>query len=144
MMQFSENMREKVLPESFVLTDSSFSFEDEDEFVAALSNAASFLHFVEEKWDYDCTRSYSDVFFSGFLGSYALALWFMQFDEDNWFSFDDVHRETEKYLNSYSSISERKELRMIKGSFLPMKLDLPVVVDYENMSFTVWTGELKD
>lgn len=144
MQQFIENMCKKVLPESFVLTESSFCFENEDEFAAALSDSDSFLRFVQENWGFYCAGSYSDVFFSGFLGSYALALWFMEFDEDNWFSFDDVHRETEKYLNSYSSVSERKELRIIKGSFLPMKLDLPVVVDYENMSFAVWTGELRD
>ncbi len=144
MQQFIENMREKVLPESFLLTGASFCFKNEDEFLAALSDSESFLSFLKENWGFDCPGSYSDVFFSGFLGSYALALWFMEFDEDNWFSFEDVQVETEKYLNSYSSISERKELRMIKGSFLPMKLDLPVVVDYENMSFTIWTGELKD
>ena len=97
-----------------------------------------------EEWNIPCEGCYPDVFSSGFLGSYAFALWFMEFDQDNWFSFDVVHKETKKYLNSYSSVSGRRELRMIKGSFPPMKLDLPVVVDYMDLSVTVWTGELRD
>ena len=144
MEQFMESMRKKVLPENFKLTGSMFSFKTQNEFQDAVSDSEDFLRFVNKQWGYDCIESYSDVFFSGFLGSYAFSLWFMEFDEDNWFSFEKVQLETEKYLNSYSSVSERKELRVIKGSFLPMRLDLPVVVDYENRSVTVWTGELRD
>ncbi len=144
MEQFIENMRKNILPENFILTGSIFSFETENEFQDAVSDSEKFLSFVNEKWGFDCIGSYADVFFSGFLGSYAFSLWFMEFDEDNWFSFENVQLETKKYLNSYFRVSERKELRVIKGSFLPMRLDLPVIVDYGNRSVTVWTGELKD
>lgn len=144
MDKFIKNMREKVLPGCFDLQGSSFRFENEDDFSANVSDTESFLGFVQKEWHFLCEGCYSDVFFSGFLGSYAFALWFLEFDQDNWFSFDAVQRETNNYLNSYTSVSHRKELRMVKGSFLPMRLDLPVVVDYENLSVTVWTGELRD
>lgn len=144
MERFTEDMRENVLPECFYLQGSSYRFENKDDFSATVSDSESFLCFVQKEWNFFCKGCYSDVFFSGFLGSYAFALWFLEFDQDNWFSFDAVQRETNNYLNSYSSVSHRRELRMIKGSFLPMRLDLPVVVDYENLSVTVWTGELRD
>ena len=144
MEQFIENMRKNVLPDNFSLEGSTVTFETENEFQAAVSDSKDFLRFVNKEWGYDCIESYSDVFFSGFLGSYALSLWFMQFDEDNWFSFKNVQTNTVKYLNSYMIVAKRKELRVIKGSFLPMNLDLPIVVDYESKSVTVWTGELRD
>ncbi len=144
MENFMESMRSTVLPNCFDLKAFSFDFGDETNFLTAVDDSFRFLNFVQEEWGFLCRGCYSDVYSSGFLGSYAFALWFMEFDQDNWFSFDDVLKETKRYLNSYSSISDRKELRMIKGSFPPMKLDLPVVVDYENLSVTVWTGELRD
>lgn len=144
METFMESMREKVLPGSFKLTGSTFCFENEEEFSLAVSDPDSFPGFIQREWGFDCEECYFDVYSSGFLGSYAFALWFMEFDEDNWFSFDAVQKETKGYLNSYSSVSDRKELRIIKGAFPPMNLDLPVVVDYENLSVTAWTGELKD
>ncbi|MCD4708675.1 MAG: hypothetical protein K8S62_13155 [Candidatus Sabulitectum sp.] len=144
MEKFIENMCNTVLPGCFNLKVLSFDFGNKNDFLVTVNDSRNFLSFIQEKWDFLCEGCYSDVFHSGFLGSYAFALWFMEFDEDNWFSYDSVHKETEKYLNSYSSVSDRNELRIIKGSFLPMKLDLPVVVDYEKLSVTVWTGELRD
>lgn len=144
MENFVKSMREKVLPDCFELKKIPFCFEDRDEFMSIMGDTQSFLSYVQRATGFLCENCYSDVFFSGFLGSYALALWFMEFDHDNWFSYNDVLAETKKYLNSYSSVSQRRELRLIKGSFPPMNLDLPVVVDYENMTVTVWTGELTD
>ena len=144
MEKFINDMREKVLPGCFDLQGSSFRFENKEDFSATVTDSENFLRFVQKEWDFVCEGCYCDVFFSGFLGSYAFALWFLEFDQDNWFSFDAVQKETENYLNSYASVSHRRELRIIKGSFLPMRLDLPVVVDYENLSVTVWTGELRD
>ncbi len=144
MEKFVKNMHSRVLPDCFDLEKATFHFDNRNEFLAVTDDTDSFSGFVHREWGYRCEDCYSDVFKSGFLGSYAFALWFMEFDEDNWFSFDAVQKETKKYLNSYSSVSDRKELRIIKGSFPPMKLDLPVVVDYENLSVTVWTGNLNN
>ena len=141
---FLENMCSSILPDCFELKADSYRFTEEKKFADAVDDTNNFAEFVAGKWNHECLDSYCDSFYSGFLGSFALALWFMEFDEDNWFSFKDVHRETERYLNSVSSVQERRELRLFKGSFEPMKLDLPVVVDYAEMSITVWTGSLND
>ena len=144
MDDFIESMQERVLPDCFELKRMPFYFENLNEFLTVVDDTQRFLSYVQGTTGFPCENCYSDVFYSGFLGSYALALWFMEFDHDNWFSFNDVLTETKKYLNSYSSVSNRRELRLIKGSFPPMNLDLPVVVDYENHSVTVWTGKLTD
>ncbi|MEA3265688.1 MAG: hypothetical protein U9P42_01920 [Candidatus Fermentibacteria bacterium] len=144
MDNFVKSMREKILPDCFELKKIPFYFEDRDEFMSMAGDTQSFLSYVQRVSGFLCEGCYSDVFYSGFLGSYAFALWFMEFDQDNWFSFEDVLTETKEYLNSYSSVAHRRELRLIKGSFSPMNLDLPVVVDYENLTVAVWTGELRD
>jgi len=144
MEDFLNSMRSGVLPGCFDIAALEYQFEKEEEFLSTVSDSGRFLGFIEERWGIPCTGHYIDVFQSGFLGSYAFALWFMEFDEDNWYSFETVHRETLKYLNSNISIADRRELRLVKGSFAPMNLDLPVIVDYGNMSVTAWTGELND
>jgi len=118
--------------------------KDENSFNSILKTNISFTEFIEKEWSVNCNDCFIDIFKSGFLGSYALALWFMEFDEDNWFSFEEIHTETNKFLNSYSSVSERIELRLIKGSFKPMNLDLPVIVNYKDLSITALTGQLLD
>ena len=144
MENFVKRMRENVLPDCFELKKISFCFEDRDEFMSIMGDTKSFLSYVQRVSGILCEGCYSDVFYSGFLGSYAFALWFMEFDQDNWFSFEDVLTETKEYLNSYSSVDHRRELRLLKGSFPPMNLDLPVVVDYEKQYVAVWTGKLRD
>ncbi len=142
MKSFVENIQKKVLPDCFDLIESTLFLEEE--FISIVSDPEKFLIYIQKEWGFSCEKSYSDNFPSGFLGSYAFALWFLQFGENNWFSFEQVLTETKLYLNSWSSVAERRELRMIKGSFAPMNLDLPVVVDYKNKSITVWTGKLND
>jgi len=142
--EFRNGMRSGVLPDCFDLQMYSICFENEAEFLATVSSEAVFADFVYLNWGFPCEGNYIDAFSSGFLGSYALALWFMEFDENNWFPFDSVLTETDRYLNSYSHVSDRTELRLVKGSFSPMLLDLPVVVDYREKSVTVWTGHLND
>ena len=144
MEDFLDNMRSRVLPDCFDIAALEYQFENEEEFFSTVSDSDRFLSFIKERWGIPCAGHYIDVFKSGFLGSYAFALWFLEFDEDNWYSFEAVHKETLKYLNSNISVADRRELLLIKGTFGPMNLDLPVVADYANMSVTVWTGELND
>jgi hypothetical protein len=144
MEEFIDSMRSGVLPDCFNIAALEYQFKNEEEFLSTVSDSGRFLSFIEEQRGIPCTGCYTDVFQSGFLGSYAFALWFMEFDENNWYPFEAVQKETLKYLNSNISVAARRELRLLKGNFKPMNLDLPVVVDYGNMSVTVWTGELND
>ena len=73
-------------------------------------------------------------------------------DEDNWFSFDNVSSKTQAYLSDYSYLRDRRELRILKGFHHAGVLvrggidiqDLPVVVDYEDRTFTIWSAQLFD
>lgn len=83
--------------------------------------------------------------------SYYFAYWFYRFDSDNWFSFDRVRQETEKYLEYYSQHNHRLELRFFKGfeqhGLLAEAItvpDLPVVINYAERRVTIWGAGLRD
>jgi hypothetical protein len=85
-----------------------------------------------------------DVYRKGLTASLALALWFMEFDEDNWFNFQDVHGVLKKEFLSRIRVREQLELILVKGSFPPMMLDQPVLVDHKEETITLLFGELLD
>lgn len=87
---------------------------------------------------------YMDVYRRGLTASLALALWFMEFDEDNWFTFQDVHRVLKGEFLSRGRIRERLELSLLKGAFPPMMLDQPVLVDHREGKIILLFGELLD
>ncbi len=87
---------------------------------------------------------YMDVYKKGLTASLALALWFMEFDEDNWFAFQDVHGVLKKEFLSRKRTRERLELILVKGSFPPMMLDQPVLVDHREGTVTFLLGEILD
>lgn len=88
--------------------------------------------------------AYMDVYRKGLTASLALSLWFMEFDEDNWFGFQEVHRVLKREFLSRMRERERLELRLLKGSFPPMMLDQPVLVDHRGGKIIVLCGELLD
>lgn len=150
-----------IILDNFTLKVYSYHFNDKDEFIKITGSASIFRGMISSIISNICTdkfgnqekcerRSrkiydlYIEEFSSGFLGSYAFALWFMHFDGDNWFSFDAVHEQARQYLDS-------TELRLFKGfdndGMLTMPvtvLDLPVVINYEEKTVSIWTGELND
>lgn len=96
-------------------------------------------------------NAYIEPFESGFLGAHALALWFMHFDEDNWFSYDAVHAPARAYLGAAQTMDERLELRLFKGFdnrvLVPQGVvvrDLPVVLSFASRTLTLWTCGLND
>ncbi len=83
-------------------------------------------------------------------GSYAFALWFYHFDADNWFSFEQVRLPISRYLDGYLT-GDHLELYLFKGfdTSLIMNegvtvLDLPVVVNRDEKTLTIWNGQLFD
>jgi len=92
-----------------------------------------------------------ETFPSGNVASYALALWFYRFDQDNWFSFDQVRTETERYLDYFVLFNDRTELRLYTGfenagtlSTAITVTGLPVVVNYAERAITIWSASLFD
>jgi hypothetical protein len=142
--QMLERLRSRVLPESFRLYHNRKAFSSREGFIAAVSHGKDFIELVSRQTGTDCAGHHVDTYQSGFLGSIALSLWFMSFSEDNWFSYGDVHREVSETLCSRASTETRIELRLIRGKFPPMNLDLPVLVDYGEMEMIVLSAEILD
>ncbi len=133
MQQFLQRLRKSVLPASFEISCAEIDFEEPD--IPAI---------VAEAAGADCKDCYIDTFESGFLASCALALWFMEFDEDNWFSFNDIQSAASELFMSRVKLKESIHLHMVKGEFPPMMLDLPVLLDYREKKAFVLSGRLQD
>ncbi|MCB0569780.1 MAG: hypothetical protein KDC66_08465 [Phaeodactylibacter sp.] len=96
-------------------------------------------------------RAYIDSYANPHYGAIALAFWFYQFDADNWFSFEQVRKEAEKYLGYYPDWDNRLELHLFKGfeygGVLARAITgqgLPVVVNYSERRVTIWVAQLND
>ncbi|MDX1941315.1 MAG: hypothetical protein SFU99_12235 [Saprospiraceae bacterium] len=95
--------------------------------------------------------AYQEFFGSAHLSAYAFAFWFYQFDYDNWFTFDRVRLEIEKYLNYYEQSHYELRFGFFKGFSTTGLLtegitrpDLPVVINPVERSITIWSAELFD
>ncbi|MDX2249546.1 MAG: hypothetical protein SF052_22370 [Bacteroidia bacterium] len=80
---------------------------------------------------------------------YAWALWFYRVDADNWFGFDQVRDEVDRYLSTYWSVEDRIDLHFFKGykSSILMRsnsTDLPVTVCHAEQTISIWRAELFD
>jgi len=134
LIELVETLKSKVLPDCFELNIVLAQFGDTSEFISSVDDPDRFRQLVENKTGIDVSDAFIDSWKSGFLGSIALSLWFMEFDEDNWFSFQDVHLPVEDYMTSRPLVKERVELRLVKGKFPPMMRDLPVLLDYRDLT----------
>lgn len=84
---------------------------------------------------------------SGFVGGYRLATTFISVDQDNWFGFEQISQKTLDYLSV-----GRRELRLYKGFRSTGVLDdggltlrdLPVVIDHDEQTITLWNANLFD
>lgn len=96
-------------------------------------------------------QTYIERFESPEKAAIALAFWFYQFDEDNWFSFERMRTQTSAYFNYNISYQHRLELVLFKGfpNYLIAAngitpVDLPVVINYAEQKITIWTAALFD
>lgn len=144
MKELIHGLKNGVLPGCFQLESHTVSFDNSEEFRALSDDVTSFMSFVEQNTAVGNTGAYVDCFESGFLGALALALWFMEFDEDNWFSFRDVHRVIGEIFTARGRKRERIELRLVKGSYPPMILDQPVILDWRDNKISFLFGKLSD
>ncbi|MEL6968946.1 MAG: hypothetical protein AAFZ63_07710 [Bacteroidota bacterium] len=84
--------------------------------------------------------------------AYAMALWFYEFDADNWFSWERIQEQTEHYINHHmASTNWEMELRMFRGvqqrGIIPIAItptDLPVMVNWPEQVVTIWFSTLYD
>lgn len=82
---------------------------------------------------------------------YALALWFYEFDADNWFGWEQIQKQTDSYFSYHLGYPWEMELRLFKG-FQQQGIiragiapdDLPVVVNWPEKSIAIWFSALYD
>lgn len=167
--QFKNNLYgQKVLLDNFIFREYSVEITDKESFDSIAGNRSLVDQEVQKLVYQGCLTKrdqplacnmavegipslYVDSYSSGFLGSFAFSLWFMGFDEDNWFSHTTIHSELDKYLNTYPNYDMRLELWMYKGfqnaGVLAKEItvkDLPVVLNHAEQKISIWTGELHD
>ncbi|NJO03197.1 MAG: helix-hairpin-helix domain-containing protein [Bacteroidia bacterium] len=165
---FADAMRQQVLHANFELWFYPVQFNSEEQFLTTAQNPSLFTELIAqevtrislEKSGNELIsylvgdlvkRSYLEIIGHDSAAPYAFALWFYKFDADNWFSFNQVLEQTDRYLSGFGYESDRRELRFFKGfssrgvlaSAVSVE-DLPVVVNYEEMSITLWIGQLND
>lgn len=165
---FRNEMYEKVIGHNWNLTFHRERFEDQDEFLSLVDDRSALREWmiysiselaeqrtgnshVFEQVTAGVASSSIQEYTSGHVASYALALWFYRFDQDNWFQFETVREVAELYLDYFKNPMERTELRMFYGfnnqGLLAQPLTvsgLPVVVNYAERAITIWSAELID
>jgi hypothetical protein len=165
---FQESLFANLLADNWQIDEHTIRFEDQGEFLEIVESDRTFRKWLIEELGVlgrkrmfhrfatgaaceRLSRSAMTAYPSGHLGAHALALWFYSFDQDNWFSFPEILRETMLYLDFMPFMDERTELRMFHGfdnqDLLVEGLtvsDLPVVVNYAEKAITIWSAQLND
>lgn len=162
---FLRAMRSYVLPSNFELAYTSIPFEAAEPFLDSeeifrewlmskiLEGFAREEKLTEEdlfKLAMQLQNAYVDEYEDGYIGSFAFALWFMRYDADNWFTFEQVREQTERYLQSPFT-GDNQFLQFYKGvengrfftGGIAVK-DLPVTFNYDEQTYTIWVGRLFD
>ncbi|MCB0568239.1 MAG: hypothetical protein KDC66_00670 [Phaeodactylibacter sp.] len=147
-----------------------FTIDDQQEFVSIAQDNEKLRQFVVEKVDNVCREravasekceamltelrtAYIDEYSNSTpIAGYALALWFYDFDADNWFSWEQIQEQTIAYFdhnsNTYPwfmSLNLFKGFRnrgIISPGICPACL--PVVVNWAEQAVTFWVSALYD
>jgi hypothetical protein len=167
-LAFRESLYANLMDENWQIDNHTIHWGSRDEFMEVVEDPQTFHSWLAEELGSlaamrfgvahptaeACKRldtSALTTYTSGHLGAYALALWFYNFDQDNWFSFEEMLAETNLYLDFMPFMEERIELRFFHGfenqDLLVQGLsvrDLPVVVNYSENSVTIWSAHLLD
>jgi hypothetical protein len=86
-------------------------------------------------------------------GAYAFTLWWYKFDQDNWFSFEQMREAVGFYLDYYAYFNAANEQQLVLLKGFPNSLalgllcpvaELPVVLNPIERGITIWTAELYD
>lgn len=169
---FQKSMYESntIYKENWPLEYFRFTIEDQKKFSAIAQDHEKLRQFVKEKVDEvaaeravtsENAREMADQLKTAYIdtysnstpiASYALALWFYEFDADNWFSWERIQEQTIGYFNHNSNTYPWfMDLYFFKGfrnrgivspGISPE--DLPVVVNWAEQAITFWVSELYD
>jgi hypothetical protein len=164
---FRSMMYKYVLRQSWTLEHHSICIEEEMKFLDLVQDSKLFFGFVADKAalisqdryrvnnkvrvENALGKSPLEIYEEGDVSAHAFALWFYKITSDSWFSYEQVHRQTEAYLNFMPDFLERTELRMFHGfkneNLLTGPITttgLPVTVNYCEQTISLWTVHVID
>lgn len=169
---FQKSMYESgtIYQENWPLEFFRFTIEDKDTFTTLAQDQEKLRAFVLEKVDevskerevtdenigkmlQQLKGAYIDNYSnSSPTASYALALWFYEFDADNWFSWEGIQEQTLGYFDhNAATYPWFMDLYFFKGfqnlGIIPPGIcpdDLPVVVNWAEQTVTFWISGLYD
>lgn len=162
--------RGTIYEENWPLEYFRFTLDEQEAFSAIAQDKEQLRRFVVEKIDEICQEravkdenraamladlnaAYIDDYSNSTpIASYALALWFYDFDADNWFSWEHIQQQTLAYFDhNANTYPWFMELHLFKGfrnrgiispGICPDAL--PVVVNWAEQSITCWISALYD
>lgn len=159
-----------IYAENWPLEYFRYTFDDQSEFSALAQDNARLRTFVRDKVAEVCgeknvpnaqrdemladvDNAYIDDYSNSTqVAAFALALWFYEFDADNWFSWEGIQAQTESYFNhNASAYPWFMDLHMFRGfvnrGIVPSGIcppDLPVVANWAEQSISFWISALYD
>ncbi|MEO0469717.1 MAG: hypothetical protein AAF206_08865 [Bacteroidota bacterium] len=161
---FVNKMFAEVIGENWTLTHLSHHIEDPQAFEALTADdamlkmvvselVAGYAQSNEETSQFgDMARifareTFADRYEQSDYGRFAWALWFYQFDADNWFSFERVRDVIVQYLDLYWN--EAIEVVLLKNwprnpIWHSSPGDLPVTINRVEQTISIWQAELFD
>lgn len=158
-----------IYEENWALEYFQTTFDDQEAFNELVNDEAAFRAWVVEKivqiatdkslseeQTMEMVRLLSSTYIDTYSNStpaagYALALWFYEFDADNWFTWETIQQPTGAYFSHHDGYPWEMELRLFKGfeqrgiirpGITPE--DLPVVVNWPEQAITIWVSALYD
>lgn len=169
---FRQSMYESgtIYEENWPLEFFRYTIEDEEIFRNTAQDKILLRRFIEEKVAEACEmrqvpaedceamlRELNEAYIDTYSNStpaagYALALWFYEFDADNWFSWERIQEQTLRYFDHNGKTDPWfMELHLFKGfrnrGLIPPGIspdDLPVVVNWAEQAITYWVSALYD
>ncbi len=163
---FYDQLFESLLYDNWEVNYHDISFRSASDFEKLVQHSSNLIAPVSEKVkeiaitddrnlislaDQQLQQSYIEHFESPEQAAIAFAFWFYKFDEDNWFSLEQMLEKTRTYFNYNADYQHRLELYLFKGFPNGLILangitadDLPVVVNYAEQKITIWTAALYD
>ena len=159
-----------IYQENWPLEYFRYAFEDQETFRSLVQDKAQLRTFIQDKvlevsqerevaqdncdaMLADLEKAYIDTYSNSTpIAGYALALWFYDFDADNWFSWERIQEQTIAYFDHNMNTDEwSMDLHLFKG-FINRGIiqpgispnALPVVVNWAESSITFWISELYD
>lgn len=165
---FKQAMYHHLIGENWQLEHDSTRFEDTEAFLQIVDEPEAFRKWLARRISTLALDRFEDrdivatvrkrlkssalkTYSNGHIAAFAFALWFYQFDADNWFSFERVRKEVANYLDFMPLYKDRAELRVFEGfdnlGILAGAITvsgLPVVVNYAEQTISIWSAQLND